>query len=201
MSLEEQRKKLAFLMSRKPEKAKSFRVITGSMGGGQTICEYDRDEIDDTEEVATRIVASCDTWVTNTERVFFGQWIGDGGKILDTIRWRMNPENGADGVPQWDGTPDQLIGHLHAKLAEKDRIFLELLRTAFEFSQQQMVSIMERNLYLEKQRLDSEKVREELIRMEAEIASDSESSANFKRLTDLAEKVLVANIENKSTHG
>lgn len=194
MSLEDQKEKLSFLLTRMPEKAKSFRVVTGSLGGGQTICEYDREEIKNPEEVAARIVTSCDTWVSNTEKVFFGQWLSDSGKILDTIRWRMNPETSSNGVPQWDGSPEQLISHLIAKNAEKDRIFIELLRTAFEFSQSQMTSIMERNMYLEKQRLDTDRIREDLIRLEAELAAGGEDSANFARLTQLAEKVLTANI-------
>lgn len=200
MTLDEQRKKLAYLLTRMPERAVSFRVVTGSLGGGQTICEYEREEIrDNHEEVATRVVASCDSWVSSSERWFYGQWLSDSGRILDNFRWRMNPENGSDGmaVNNWDGSPEQLIQHLVAKSSEKDRIFIELLRTAFEFSQSQMQSIMERNMYLEKQRLDTDKIREELIRMEAEITAGHEDSQNFNRLTDLAEKVLTANIERK----
>lgn len=194
--LQSETNKLSFLLSRMPESAQIFRVVLGALGGSQTICEYIKSEIDDCDVVASRIVASCDSYVEATEKVFSGQWITAEGRILDTIRWRMNPPAGNHSANQWDGSPEQLIGNLIGKLHDKDKQFLELLRHTLEHSQTQMNSILERNLYLEKQKGDTDSLREEVIRLQADIDAEGGDGTNLARLTGLAEKVMMAQMTN-----
>lgn len=197
MTTEKEKSKISVWLERIPDNAATFKITISSLGHVQTIAEWDKAEINrDTPE---RIIKSCDSWVTDRTKQFVGQWISNSGRVIDTIQFRIHPEDGpVNGAPSWDGSIEQLIGALHAQLAAKDKMFLELLRTAFEANQQQLNSIMERNLYLEKQRVDTEKLKEEMVRMEAEMLSDGDDGQKFNRLASLAEKVLLArnNIES-----
>lgn len=191
MSTEKEKTKLANWLRRIPENAATFKVVISSLGHSQVITEWDKSEVD--SSTPDRIIETCDTWVSDRPRPFIGQWISETGRIIDSIQFRINPDDGpVNGNPSWDGSIEQLIGALHAQIAAKDKVFLELLRTAFESNQQQLNSIMERNLYLEKQRIDSEKMREELVRLEAEISADGDDGTRFNRLAGIAEKLLLA---------
>lgn len=191
MKTEKERTKLTAWLKRVPDNAVLFRIIISSLGSSQTVCEWEKAEVN--SQTPERIIDTCDTWVTDRPKSFIGQWISESGRIVDSIQFRINPDDmPVNGNPSWDGSIEQLIGALHAQLAAKDKMFLELIRTAFEANQQQLNSIMERNIYLEKQRVESETMREDLLRLEAEIAADGDDGARFNRLATLAEKVLLA---------
>lgn len=177
-----------------PGAATILRVETRAMTEIQTLVELSIEETrsQPSDTLFDSVYAACESWAESAERKvkFVGQWIGEAGRTLATLQWSISPEGSG---PMWDGNVESLIGHLHAKLAEKDKIFLELLRTSFEFNQQTVQSLTERNLYLEKQRLDTEKLREEFIRAEADIkAGNPDDDRRFRHLVGLAEKVLLA---------
>lgn len=195
---------LASWLQEMPGETQFLKVSTrAGMGAQQVLLELPVAELAGEKPVAfaERILRQCESWsdTVNRECLFVAQFLLDQDKPTSTIQFRVGPING-DAMPI-DGSCESWILQLQATLHQKDRLILDMMKTAGEAYQRIIETLTERLGALESNRATVEKLREQLVAERAEITAGTEagSNAKFDRLLGVAEKLLTAEISRQNT--